>query len=1330
MGPAAVAAASGRRVGAEPPTIPGYQVRERLGQGGMGAVWKAWHKALDRLVALKVMKDGQDPQRFLTEARAMARLEHPNLVPIYEVGERDGRPFFAMEYLEGGSLDKHLGGNPLPPREAAGLVETLARAVAAAHRQGVVHRDLKPSNVLLSFGREPPGSAGPAPAAGSRLNEAVPKIADFGLAKLTFGDSGQTQTGAILGTPSYMAPEQAAGRGKEVGPAADLYALGAILYECLTGRPPFKAASVMETIALVRAEEPLPPRRLQPGVSRDLETICLKCLDKEPDRRYPSAKALAEDLRRFQTGEPIVARPVSRTARVLKWAKRNPALAALTVVSVAAVAALGMAAASLYWGGQVAQQRDNAEAARDREQEQRQKAETAEAKAKAEKANAEKAQRQAEKAWASVERLKYFADADRAQRSGEAGEYGRMRQLLDSLAKGRPGQPDLPGFEYRYLQRQCRLLRFLRGHTDWVMGVSWSPDGRRLATSSRDQTVRVWDAETEKEILTVKGAGGGVSWSPDGRRLASAPGGKDPTGKDFFSRGTVRIWDAESGKEIVPLQGHTRSVVCLCWSPDGKRLASASNGDSFRSDIMIKLWDTDSGKEIFTLRGHWGPVMGLSWSPDGQRLASSAGSFSPFMPNDVRPKDDTIKVWDTKSGQETLTLKGHTHFVQGVSWSPDGQRLASASWDHTVRVWDARTGGEILQLKGHTSQVHSVSWSPDGQRLASASDDQTMRVWDVQTREVLLLKGHMGGVRSVAWRPDGKRLASAATDRTVGLWDAQTGQEALVFDGHKRWVYGVSWCPDGKRLASGSTDGTVRIWHAHTGQEKRKLPVRGGASVQGGPSWSPDGKRLATVSHDGLLKVWNAESGQEVRQMKGHTSICWSPDSRRLASGGFADRMVQVWDVESGQEVLSLPGHKGGGFRGVAWSADGKRLATAQGASAGGVDGTVRVWDVESRREALYLQANTGDVADVAWSPDGRRLASACRDGTVRLWDARAGREIPEISPLRGHTVFVTSVAWSPDGTRLASASNDRTVRVWDVQTGQEALVLKGHTERVQRVVWSPDGQRLASASMDGTVRVWPAPASAGPAPPLPLKVVPPSTPSPRLVVGEVFEGKLTAADPLDSFPMTLKSHSKVHELPLQGGAAMAGKAYLIDLKSRDFDTFLRIEDANKQRLLYNDDVCLPTDLNSRIVFRPAAKGTYRLIVTTFEPARTGAYQLLVREVAALDKPIVIKDKLTNKDRNPKGQMLKFHKIKLLAGSPYTLEVESKDFPTVLILLDPTGKQRLALNMGPKGGISHIDFTPNVAATFVLVVGSYDGRPGEYSLAVQRYDEAVKQPPR
>jgi WD40 repeat protein/DNA-binding SARP family transcriptional activator len=496
----------------------------------------------------------------------------------------------------------------------------------------------------------------------------------------------------------------------------------------------------------------------------------------------------------------------------------------------------------------------------------------------------------------------------------------------------------------------------------------------------------------------------------------------------------------------------------VAFSPDGTRLATTD------LDGTAKIRDAATGQELLTLAGHTDDVMNLVFSPDGTRLATTS-------------LDGTARIWDATTGKQLLTLRGHTDGLISPAFSPDGTRLVTTSYDRTARVWDVSSGEELLPLT-HPTWTSGPDFSPDGTLVAIAGPDPdnavfVARVWDVSTGEqVLTLAGHASDVNEVDFSPDGTRLATASTDGTAKVWDATTGEELLTLDGHTGWVFGVDFSPDGTRLATGGQDGTARLWDATTGREL--LTLAGHAAGIGNVAFSPDGKRLITGSADGTAKVWDItpEGSREWLTLAGHTDVAfkvaYSPDGNRLVTASW-DGTAKVWDAATGWEILTLAGHTAE-VVGITFSPDSAYLATAS------YDGTARVWNAASGEELLTL--DTGWVFDIAFSPDGTRLATGGADGTAKVWDIstalKAGAATgQELLTLPGHTDFVFRVAFSPDGTRLATASWDETVKLWDTATGQELVTLSGHTGEVNSVVFSPDGSRLATASTDSTAKVW-----------------------------------------------------------------------------------------------------------------------------------------------------------------------------------------------------------------------------------------------------------------
>jgi WD40 repeat protein len=1042
-------------VPAEELNVPGYRILAEIGRGGMGVVYQAVQLALNRPVALKMILAGahagpQEMARFSREAEAVARLQHPNIVQIYDVGEHDGRPFFALEYVDGDTLAGHLNGQPLPPAEAATLVEKLARAVEYAHCHGIIHRDLKPANVLLARGEEQ---------AAGRLADFEPKIADFGLAKKLDEDQGLSQSGSILGTPSYMAPEQAGGKKGTVGTAADIYALGAILYELLTGRPPFVADTPLDTVLKLVSQEPAAPRTLVRKCPRDLETVCLKCLEKDPRKRYASARELADDLGRFLHGEPVQARRASAGERAGRWVYRRP-----LTVSCLLLVLTGLAWAGALYGP-----------------------------------------------------LLYRLAANRGQLVIESPEPGVVSVLL-LPTDGSPGQTidvrgrevvTLPAGNYALeltdgpagppdrglelsderiaLGRADRKvvavrplpegkLLELEGHTGSVHGLAVSPDGRLALSCSGfpkgDGTVRLWDLRTGKEVRRFEGHNEQVlcvSFSPDGKRALS--GGTSTL---------ARMWDVATGEEIRSFRGHTSELSTAVFSPDMRRVLTASH------DSTLRLWDAESGEMLMMIDDHTGMLTWAAFLPDGKRAISSSG-------------DNSLRLWDLETGRELRRFSCPNHGPDCAVVSPAGRLVASAGYDKSIRLWDVESGRLVRRLMGHTNWTSTLSFSPDGRLLVSGSMDRTVRVWDVASgQEVACFTGHADGIRAVAFLPDGRRVLSGGggnfeqgkwacgSDFALHLWglprtlpavepSSVAAVEVARFQGHTRGVIQAAVSPDGKRLVSSSQDGTIRLWDLETQQELGQLV--GHTAEANALAWSADGQRILTGSDDGTVRLWDAATGRELCRCHGHRGRVWSvalsADGRRALSGG-EDHSVRVWDVDSGL-LSSVLTHKAG-VRRVALSPDGH---TALSCSSD--ENPVRVWDLRDVPNGLQ-----GWDEHQGRSPAGEFVARCLGAGPMPL--TVAAEVLVRPRPLRprlprtptqprvrffeGHTAGVQYVAFAGEGMAL-SAGRDHSVRFWELETLQEQKRLDGHTMPVEFVGRSADGKQLLTTDWGGMVVGW-----------------------------------------------------------------------------------------------------------------------------------------------------------------------------------------------------------------------------------------------------------------
>ncbi len=1091
--------------------IDGYRIINILGEGGMGIVYLAGQSTpVRRKVALKIVKAGMDTKqviaRFEAERQALAIMHHSGIAQVYDAGvTKEGRPYFVLEYVEGKPITEACDIYKLKTNERLELMAKVCDAIQHAHSKGVIHRDLKPSNIMVTMNDK---------------GVLEPKIIDFGVAKATSGkltdQTFQTQVGRFVGTPAYMSPEQADMKASGIDTRTDVYALGVVLYELLTGRLPFDPDVLHDSgfekmRDIICGQDPPRPsthissldavlskkiaRARQINVSalasllrKELEWIPLKALRKSPDERYDSAKNMADDLRRYIKGEPLAAGPESTGYRLKKTIRRNKGVFA-AVVTIVLLLIAGIAVSTNY----------------------------------ALDARKEK--------MITIELLKrsnsqlYVSHIHAATAAVQRGDLpsARRRLVAACQVKGNPSYLDLP-FEWKYLSTQSQdsvevldehksPVRVLAASPDhsYVASCGWdgtifirdanngavtaqldehrrgihaavfSPDSKLFASCGVDQTARLWDVKTGTELFTLTGHTGGVwdvAFNSDGSRLVTCS-----------DDNTIRIWDTRTGEEVMqPLQGHTRRIMAVAFSPNDFYVLSCSADNTMRlwnadsglhiktfeghegwvndaiflnggseiiscsEDNTLRVWSIAEGNEIRKLSGHSGGVLAIDLSDDGNKVATAS-------------RDKTVGLWDITQTEMFIPLEGHRGIVTDVAYSPDGKTIVSCSDDGTVKSWNAMTGKEIFTFEGHINKVHSIVFGSSENHILSASEDGTVCVWNPQgPSEHQPLLGHTQPVVAIEWSPDGNRFVSVGQENQLFLWDTSNGNRINTFKGHTLWVNSAVFSPDGTKVVSGSSDGSVRIWDAQFGIRKNMV-LEGHTHPVNQVVCSPDGMYIASCSFDKTIRLWSLEDGKHIDTLNNHignvTMIAFSPRESLLISGG-SDGVVYLWNLRSG-ESIPLVGHEGNVLD-LIFSHDGSKIASA------GADNTIRIWDATDGKVLSVLTGHDDDVTSIAFNQMGNLLCSGSKDHTIRLWDLESSSRK---DLLVGHESAVQDVSFHQDGNRILSASADSTVRVWDVESGEEMLALIGHKENVRVATWSPDGERILSCGDDKTIRLW-----------------------------------------------------------------------------------------------------------------------------------------------------------------------------------------------------------------------------------------------------------------
>jgi eukaryotic-like serine/threonine-protein kinase len=1075
-----------RRVGSGGMGIVYEAIQESLGR----------HVAL-KMLPSHHLGDATGLERFRREARAAARLHHTHIVPVYGIGEHDGLHFYTMQFIRGHGLDAVLreverlrrdpsrleasespdsqlssvalacglrtdrfpadkaasGGTGSPaasasrtdhgraPEPAAtaslpaeshdrsGLsdqsevqyVQSVARigadvaeALEYAHQQGILHRDIKPANLLLDA-------------------QGQIWITDFGLAKAQDSDE-LTRTGDIVGTLRYMAPERFSGWSD---PRSDVYALGVTLYELLTLRPAFEESDRIKLIEQVLHRSPPPLRQLDRRVPCDLETIVLKAMAKEPGERYPTAGQLAEDLRRFAAGRPILARRSSTVERLWRWSKRNPLLAVATVA--VATALLAVVVISLIYAGE--QSRAN--------QENRTLA------------------GKLTKSLAESNRLLAIRNFDRGQAAFEKDQIGPgLLWMIESWRSAvEAGDPDWQHAARANLaawRPHHGRLKAVFSHDGPVAAIAFSPDGKTVLTGCGDGVARLWDAAAVRPIgqpMRHPGAIYAVAYNPDGKTVLSG-----------CSDGAARSWDVATGQPVGSTLRHGGAVMAVAYSPDGRTILTGS------TDKTARLWDAATRNPIGEPAVHQDTVRAVAFSPDGKTILTGSDDVSARFWDAATGKpigsplqhgSPVHAVPDSPDGKaEEMRFKQEVvNKVGAVAFSPDGKTVLTGCVDGTLQTWDAVNRNRLGEAMKHRSNVRAVAISPDGRTFLVGSENKLARLWDAATHQPIGLPlVHQGPVGAVAFSRDGKSFLTASSDNTVRLWDADPGQPSGLIAELQDMGHIVTYSADGQSILTGHYGGTARHSDATTGE------IIGQTIHHRGPvvavAVSPDGSRLLTGSFDRTARLWDSTTGKPVGPALQHDDdvnvVAFSPDGKIILTG-TEDRMVRLWDAFTGT-LLAPPIPQPGAVDGGAFSPDGKSFVV------GCANGSAQLWDLASRARLGQPFPHPGCISAAAFSPDGKILLTGCEDGAARLWDVetRTLRTTPLL-----HQGWIWAVAFSPDGKMVLTGSRDRTARLWDAATGMPLGPPILHPHQVVGVAFSPDGDRFLTGAYDYRARLF-----------------------------------------------------------------------------------------------------------------------------------------------------------------------------------------------------------------------------------------------------------------